>query len=109
MDIGFHKTNEIPVFEIPEGDGTLVHGELDHFIKYLLMKNNNEAVKVALDMSKKSFLNSTGLGELVAVKDHLLDRGIELVLINPAEKVESLINMVGLDEFFHIVPSEDEL
>ena len=108
MDIPYHISNNVPVFEIPECEGALIMDDIDDFLRYLL-NFKGKTQKIAFDMSSKSFLNSTGLGELVAIKDGLIDKGIELVLLNPSEKVESLINMVGLDQFFSFVSSEDEL
>ncbi len=109
MNIAHHMAHGFPIFEISEGNGTLINGEIDDFIQFLIKINNNNSAKIALDLHKKTFLNSTGLGELVAVKDKLLEYGVELILLRTSEKVESLINMVGLDEFFHILSSEDEL
>lgn len=109
MEILHHAAKNVLVFAIPGGEASIANTEYEKFVEFIMKVNNSKFDKIAFDMSRKSFLNSTGLGELVAIKDNLVDRGMELILLNPTEKVESLINMVGLDEFFRIVSNEDEL
>ena len=60
-------------------------------------------------MSRKRYLNSSGLGELIFIKDRLTDAGAELVLLGVTENVSSLLEMVGLDEFFTVLSSEDQI
>ncbi len=109
MNIDHHFTNDILVISIPDGNGRLISSDIDVFINNIFKLSKTDAGRIALNMSKKSFLNSSGLGELIKVKDRLLDKNIELVLIKPSERVKSLINMVGVDQFFKIIDSEDKL
>ena len=109
MDIEFRTVHNTLVVDIPDCEGKLVPNELDDFISQLYKKLEDSINEVAINMKLKSYLNSSGLGELIKVKDNLMDKSINLVLISPTARVESLINMVGIDQFFNIVASEDEL
>jgi HptB-dependent secretion and biofilm anti anti-sigma factor len=109
MELDYHVKGTVLVVDMPEGEGRLTSRDIDDFIGQVLGLGTTKIRKIAFDMSRKEFLNSSGLGELVKVKDVFLDKNIELVLIGPTQRVKSLINMVGVDQFFNIVDSEDEL
>lgn len=109
MDIKYHFNNDILVIDVRGGEGMVAAGDIDEFINQILSMSSPGSRFIALNMSEKTFLNSSGLGELIKIKDRLLDRGIELVLINPGSRVQSLLDMVGVDQFFKIVNSEDDL
>jgi len=109
MDIVYKYVNNVLIIDISENDGKLSVDDISIFIKDILKINEGRSNRIAFDMTKKEYLNSSGLGELIKVKDHLFDEGIELILINPTARVESLLSMVGVDQFFHIASSEDTL
>ncbi len=110
MDLSYRYKNEALIIDItnPEG-GFVADGDVDGFVGSVKELITPQVKMVALDMSKKIYLNSTGLGELIKFKDILMDSSIGLTLIKPGDKVESLINMVGIDRFFTILSNEDEL
>ncbi len=111
MSIPYHTHKNTVVFDIPEGEGSLVEyddvSELIDEIVAAITKESSDSV--AFNMSKKNYLNSSGLGELVQVKDRLMDHDISLTLINLQEKVRSLLSMVGMLDFFSIIDSENQL
>jgi anti-anti-sigma factor len=109
MDIDYHFKNDVLVINLSESGGRLTTADIDDFILQILSASRPAIKTIAINMSSQSFLNSTGLGELVKIKDGLLDRNIKLVLINPSLRVKSLITMAGVDQFFTILNSEDEL
>ena len=109
MDIKHHVTGSVLVVEIPEGSGHLAGLDVDSFIRAIMEIAGPSISTIAFDMSQLEFLNSSGLGELVKIKDSLMDRNILLALINLSPRVTSLITMAGVDRFFTILSSEDEL
>ncbi len=109
MDIKHHCSGKVLVVDVPEGTGHLAGTDIDEFINGILDAAGSSIKTIAFDMVRQEFLNSTGLGELIKVKDNLLDRNIELALINLTPRVTSLIEMAGVDRFFSIVKNEDEL
>lgn len=109
MSVPYRIVNNNLIFDIPEGDGTLVGFELDDFINDILELYSENIKTVGLNLSKKNYLNSTGLGELIKVKDTLLDEEIKLVLISVGARIKSLLDMVGVEEFFNIADREEDL
>ncbi len=109
MSVPYRIVNNNLIFDIPEGDGTLVGFELDDFINDIMELYSENIKVVGLNLSKKNYLNSTGLGELIKVKDTLLDEEIKLVLIAVGARIKSLLDMVGVEEFFNIFDREEDL
>lgn len=109
MKIDHHFIRGVLVIDLPEGEGKLSGADVDEFSDGVILLTAPAAKKIAFNMSKKSFLTSSGLGDLVKLKDCLLDRQMDLILISPSARVKSLLNMVGVDQFFNIIDSEDQL
>lgn len=103
----YHKN--ILIIDVVDGDGKLALQDIDVFINEVLSLYNGKGKEIAIDMSKKSYLNSSGLGDLIKIKDRFMDDGIVLVLIKPTARVLSLLEMVGVIQFFKIIEREDEL
>lgn len=61
-----------------------------------------------LDMQGIKYVNSTGLGSLVATADNLEKVGGGLALIRVHPKVKVVFDMLGLNSFFRIFTNEDE-
>ncbi len=97
------------IVEIDSIDGALIEEDVDRFVEEILKLVPQLPGKIAFDMSRKRYLNSSGLGELIFIKDRLTDAGAELVLLGVTENVSSLLEMVGLDEFFTVLSSEDQI
>ena len=109
MDIDYHFKNDVPVINVGAEEGRLTNKDINDLVHQIISTSRPSNKTVALNMSSHSFLNSTGLGELIQVKDRLLDRNIRLVLIHPSPRVKTLLTMAGVDRFFTIFDSEDQL
>ena len=107
MKIDHHTTRTALVIVVPEGEGRLFDDDIDECIERILELKERSVETVAFNMSAKSFLNSTGLSDLVKVKDALLDRDVRMCLMHISPRVRSIIDMVGVDSFFNIVENED--
>jgi anti-anti-sigma factor len=73
---------------------------------YLLAPNAREVV---LDLSRAGRMDNAGLGVLVSSSTKGRSRGCRLVLLAPAPHVTQLLKQIGIEEFFPIYESEDEL
>jgi anti-sigma B factor antagonist len=60
---------------------------------------------VVVDLTSVTFLDSTGLGTLVAARNRAEEAGGHLPIIGSAERVLKLFRITGLDEVFVIYPS----
>ncbi|MDR2573819.1 MAG: STAS domain-containing protein [Desulfovibrio sp.] len=65
--------------------------------------------EVALDLSRTGRMDNAGLGVLVSASSKSRSRGRRLVLLSPAPHVTQLLKEVGIEEFFPMYESEDEL
>jgi anti-sigma B factor antagonist len=65
-------------------------------------------VRLAFDLSRLKYINSTGMGMMVQYVDTLMEEGGGLVLMNMQPKVLLVVEMLGLQELFQIVSGEAE-
>ncbi len=68
----------------------------------------NDDGHVLLDLSKINYIDSTGIGELVAYLGRFQSRNRKLILINPSERIRKLLALARLDELFHIAETVEE-
>ncbi len=60
---------------------------------------------VVVDLSWLSFIDSTGLGALVAARNHANTAGASLPLVCKTERLLKVFRITGLHEVFQIYPS----
>jgi len=58
--------------------------------------------RIVLDLRHVTFIDSAGLGELVAAKKRALERGGDIKILQPAKKVRELLVMTLLTRIFEI-------
>jgi anti-anti-sigma factor len=109
MDIDSYVIRDVLVVRMTDGGGRLAVEDIDRFIQHVVSACGPSVRTVAINISSQSFLNSSGLGELVKIKDRLLDSNMGMVLVSPSPRVKSLVSMAGIDAFFRIVNNEDEI
>jgi anti-sigma B factor antagonist len=63
------------------------------------------APAVVVDLSRVDFLDSTGLGALVAARTAAGERGLALPVVCTSERIMKLFSITGLDGVFDIAPS----
>jgi anti-sigma B factor antagonist len=67
-------------------------------------------LKVALDLSEVGFVDSSGLGAIVACLKHVRELGGDLVLVAPnASPVAKLLSLTGLEPTISRVQTADDL
>jgi len=70
----------------------------------------NGSLKVALDLTEVGFVDSSGLGAIVACLKHVRELGGDLVLVAPdASPVAKLLNLTGLEPSIARVETVDDL
>ena len=57
---------------------------------------------IVLDMEKVSFIDSTGLGELISCLTSAKTREARLILLNPSPKVEDVLRITDTYKLFEI-------
>jgi anti-anti-sigma factor len=98
--------------DIDSADGVLsMSGELDLSTADALTDQGRDAVEhcdgaaLLLDLSGVEFIDATGVGALVAIRNAALDHGIDVAVRHPSRSVTRLLTLTDLiDVFVH--PSE---
>jgi anti-sigma B factor antagonist len=94
---------------VPGGWLVEVSGEVDlHTAPQLravlggLVERDSPGESVVVDLTGVSFIDSTGLGELVGAHKAVQRRGDRLHLVATNERVTRLLSLTGLDEVLHV-------
>ena len=66
------------------------------------------ALKLCINLGALDFINSSGIGYLVAVYKRLKQEGGKLVLSEPSRVLKSTIRTLGLDRIFEVYESDEE-
>jgi anti-sigma B factor antagonist len=62
--------------------------------------------QIVLDLGQVTFLDSAGLGELIACRKRTLEKGGDILLLRPRGKVRELLDMLHLTRVFRIFDDE---
>lgn len=85
-----------------------VTGDLDIATADQLFREAHEALratansKLVLDLSGVAFLDSSGIGTLVELRNVATDTGGELVLRRPSDRTRRLLQITALDTVFRV-------
>ncbi len=100
------------------GSWTMVEvgGELDLYTapsfreSILDAAGDTDPSKVIVDFGGLGFIDSSGLGAIVACLKHLRERGGELALVAPeGSGLRRLMDLTGLDRVLTVYPTADEI
>lgn len=81
--------------------GKLMGGpETDELREKVYSLVNDEITKIVIDLSKLKWLNSSGLGALMACHTTLVNKGGSLKLAHATERVKSLLMITQLIKIF---------
>ena len=88
-------------------------GEIDlrhspEFHKALVELCAEQPKTLVIDLSRVSYMDSSGVGTLVEIYRRTKGYGGELVLVAPSARVRSVFEITKLDQFFKIKPTEAE-
>lgn len=101
-DLGKHKILEI------EGDVDLYNvGELKQAI--FRMIDDEDAESLIIDMSGISYMDSSGVGALVAGKKKMRSINGKFALLHINEDVLNILKLATLDQFFTIYEDESQI
>lgn len=66
-----------------------------------------DASAVVVDLTDVGFLDSTGLGALVAARTSATDSDVRLPIVSDRDRILKLFRITGLDGVFEIYPTVD--
>ena len=101
-DLGRHKIMSV------DGDVDLYNvGELKKAIFALL--DDQEIRSLIIDMKNIHYMDSSGIGALVAGQKKVKVKGGRFALLNIQEDVLNILRLATLDQFFTIYESESDI
>ena len=105
-----HYFNSDPGKLVIEVDGLLNTDNADEFRNAVVnaLQEVTDVKTVAFDLSKLSYISSTGLGSFTVIQSEAKKAGIPFSLFGITEKVQSIFDNLGFTNFFVIKSSEEE-
>ncbi|MCX7677793.1 MAG: STAS domain-containing protein [Spirochaetes bacterium] len=105
---------EIEVKDVGEHKVIVVSGEIDLYNvsdlkKVLFSVTDGTYPSVVVDMKNVNYMDSSGIGALVAGQKKMKAHGGKFSLLNIHEDVLNILRLATLDKFFTIIESEDDL
>jgi len=90
-----------------------VRGEIDLFtapeLKQVLAESiESGRIRIIVDLTDTTFLDSTALGVLIGAVKRLRSRDGALAIVNVDDNIAKTFEITGLDQIFTIVPTRDE-
>jgi anti-anti-sigma factor len=89
-----------------ESVGVALIGELDMAACFKLeaeidrLLAGHEVRRLVLDLAELTFVDSAGLGALLAIRDRTQELGIEMLLVNPSDPVRRTLDLSGTASVF---------
>ena len=106
MKVNIRHEGDVTVIDL-NGKITIGEGDviLRDAVEGVLKEGRN---KLLLNLSRISYMDSAGIGELVACYKRAREKGGELKLLNPSGKVFDLLQLTKLEEIFETHRDEAE-
>jgi len=90
-------------------EGIIKLGESAQFLVETLERVlEQDQGNVLLDLEKINYIDSTGIGELVAYLGRFQNRDRNLILVQPSERIRKLLAVAQLDSLFAIYSTVEE-
>ncbi len=102
------KANTVESHTVIEVGGEVDVHSAAHLRDRLTATVDAGARSVIVDLTGLGFIDSTGLGALVAARNHAVEQGASLRLVCPSERLLKLFRITGLTEVFQIYPGMAE-
>ena len=103
---GVRSSGSVSIVDLP---GRVTHGagdiEMRETIQSLLEEGKRN---ILVNLEKVTFMDSAGIGELVACHKRAVEKGGQIKILKPNEKLLDLFTITKLIEIFDIFTSEKE-
>ncbi len=106
MKVNIRSEGEVSVVDL---SGKITIGEGDVVLRETVETLIKEGrTKLLLNLARISYMDSAGIGELVACYKRSREKGGQLKLLNPSGKVYDLLQLTKLEEIFETFRDEGE-
>ena len=104
MEISEHKAGQVTVIGI-KGDAN-ISARLDTFQQLLRERIDSGERQFVVNLAECTWIDSSGLGELIKALIHAMRQGGALKLANVPHKVRGLLSVTNLTQVFEIFDDE---
>lgn len=73
------------------------------FREWVLGQLQDDCKNIAVDLSQTTFIDSSGLGALIALHKAAAGRQGTFCLVNPQPSVQQILELTRLDQFFNVI------
>jgi len=85
-----------------------IEGEIDIYSIEKFRETIEEKIKtqipeIILDCSELSYMDSTGMGVLIELRNKTKEMGQKIIMINPRPNIKKLLALTGVDKIIEIV------
>ena len=98
LSVSVRKVNEFVIFEL-SGRWSALEPPLRKQITHLT--NACQGV-LLIDLAKVSFMDASGLGDLIMMRNLLRQKGWHLILVRPTDRIRKLLEITKLTQAFEI-------
>lgn len=98
-----------PEYHLVKAQGKITIGSGDLHLRYTMVELvRSGAKRIILDLSKVSYIDSSGLGELINIYKEVRSRHIDLCLVGLNKKLYSILGLAQLVSLFPIFDSVED-
>jgi anti-sigma B factor antagonist len=106
MKVKVRKIGDVSVLDL---NGKITIGSGDIILREAVQRAFDEgAKKILLNLDGVSYMDSAGIGELVACHKRAVEKNGHLKLLRPSGKVRDLLALTKIDEIFESYGDEKE-
>lgn len=96
------------IIEMEKTSMVSIKGEIDIYSieklrEIIEEKIRTQAPEIILDCSELSYMDSTGMGVLIELRNKTKEMGQKIIMINPRPNIKKLLSLTGVDKIIEIV------
>ena len=100
--------NSKNIIEVSKTNMVSIRGEIDiysieKFRDTIEEKIKTQASEIILDCSELSYMDSTGMGVLIEIRNKTKELGQKIIMMNPRPNIRKLLALTGVDKIIEIV------
>ena len=103
--ISIRHEGKIAIFDIT---GYLTDGSASMLSEAYADIDVQDAEKVLLNFERRSFITSSGFGEIIKLLWRMRDKGQVLRVVHPSIQVRNIFNTIGLSQSIDVFESEED-
>lgn len=96
------------IVEMEKTNMVCIRGEIDiysieKFRETIEQKIKTQAPEIILDCSELSYMDSTGMGVLIELRNKTKEMGQKIIMMNPRPNIKKLLALTGVDKIIEVI------